>query len=136
MTREEAIKILRREIECLSHTKCEDCILEAGCNPIKTTPYDSEYIEVYEMAIKALKTLDKIYKACERYEKQGDNYFGYIKICVAKDIAKEIMPKQAVCESCVHWKPLIYKPGAQAVGCELALMGCPYEPKTKGSDKE
>lgn len=92
--------------------------------------------EALEMAIKALKTLDKIYKACERYEKQGDNYFGYIKICVAKDIAKEIMPKQAVCESCVHWKPLIYKPGAQAVGCELALMGCPYEPKTKGSDKE
>ena len=55
MTREEAIKILRREIECLSHTKCEDCILEAACDPIKTTPYDSEYIEVYEMAIKALE---------------------------------------------------------------------------------
>lgn len=54
MTREEAIKILRREIECLSHTKCEDCILEAACDPIKTTPYDSEYIEVYEMAISAL----------------------------------------------------------------------------------
>lgn len=54
MTSEEAIKILRREIECLSHTKCEDCILEAACDPIKTTPYDSEYIEVYEMAISAL----------------------------------------------------------------------------------
>ena len=54
MTREEAIKILRREIECLSHTKCEDCILEVACDPIKTTPYDSEYIEVYEMAISAL----------------------------------------------------------------------------------
>jgi rubrerythrin len=55
MTREKAIKILRKEIECLSHTKCEDCILEAACDPIKTTPYDSEYIEVYEMAIKALE---------------------------------------------------------------------------------
>ena len=55
MTREEAIKILRKEIECLSHTKCEDCILEAACDPIKTTPYDSEYIEVYEMAITALE---------------------------------------------------------------------------------
>ena len=54
MTTEEAIKILRREIECLSHTKCEDCILEVACDPIKTTPYDSEYIEVYEMAISAL----------------------------------------------------------------------------------
>ena len=55
MTREEAIKILRREIECLSHTKCEDCILQVACDPIKTTPYDSEYIEVYEMAITALE---------------------------------------------------------------------------------
>lgn len=54
MTREEAIKILRREIECLSHTKCEDCILEVTCDPIKTTPYDSEYIEAYKMAISAL----------------------------------------------------------------------------------
>ena len=58
MTREEAIKILRREIECLSHTKCEDCILEAACDPARTTPFDSEYIEVYEMAIKALEQTD------------------------------------------------------------------------------
>ena len=62
MTREEAIKILRREIECLSHTKCEDCILEVACDPIKTTPFDSEYIEVYEMAISALSDYDKMQK--------------------------------------------------------------------------
>ena len=72
MTTEEAIKILRREIECLSHTKCEDCILEAACDPIKTTPYDSEYIEVYEMAISALEkneSAEEWYKVfCEKLD--------------------------------------------------------------------
>ena len=54
MTREEAIRIFRKEIECLSHAKCEDCILEKVCDPAKTTPLDSEYIEAYGMAIQAL----------------------------------------------------------------------------------
>lgn len=53
MTREEAIKILRKEIECLSHTECSDCILEKVCKP--TIPSNSEYIEVFGMAIKALE---------------------------------------------------------------------------------
>ena len=54
MTREEAAKMLRREIECLSHSKCEDCILEKACDPMRT-PLDSEYIEAFEIAIKALE---------------------------------------------------------------------------------
>lgn len=53
MTREEAIKLFRRDIECLSHDKCSDCILEVACDPMKTPP-DSEYIEAYGMAIEAL----------------------------------------------------------------------------------
>ena len=55
MTREEAIRIFRKEIECLSHTKCSDCRLEKVCDPINTTPLDSEYIEAFGMAIKALE---------------------------------------------------------------------------------
>ena len=54
MNKEEAIRIFRKEIECLSHAKCEDCILEKVCDPAKTTPLDSEYIEAYGMAIQAL----------------------------------------------------------------------------------
>lgn len=54
MTREDAIRMLRREIECLSHTKCEDCILEKVCDPMQT-PSDDKYIEAYAMAIKALE---------------------------------------------------------------------------------
>lgn len=72
MTREEAIKIFRKEIECLSHTKCEDCILEKACDPMNTTPYDSEYIEAYNMAIKALEQesiLDKIYVEIEELQR-------------------------------------------------------------------
>ena len=53
MTREEAIKLFRREIECLSHDKCSDCILEYGCDPMNT-PTDSKYIEAYGMAIESL----------------------------------------------------------------------------------
>lgn len=64
MTREEAIRIFRKEIECLSHTKCEDCILEKACDPMNTTPYDSEYIEAYSMAIKALEELPKLQNRC------------------------------------------------------------------------
>lgn len=55
MTREDAIALLKREIECLSCDNCEDCILKKSCDPINTTPYDSEYIEAYSMAIKALE---------------------------------------------------------------------------------
>ena len=43
MIREDAIRILRKEIECMSHTKCEDCILEKVCDPMITTPSDTEY---------------------------------------------------------------------------------------------
>ena len=53
MTREKAIKLFRKEIECLSHDKCSDCILEKVCDPMKTPP-DSKYIEAYGMAIEAL----------------------------------------------------------------------------------
>jgi hypothetical protein len=63
MTREEAIRIFRKEIECLSHTKCEDCIFEKSCDLMTTPPYGSEYIDAYSMAIKALEQepiLDKI----------------------------------------------------------------------------
>ena len=54
MTREEAIRILRKDIECMSHTSCEDCILEKVCDPM-ITPSDTQYIEVFEMAIQALE---------------------------------------------------------------------------------
>ena len=54
MTREKAIKIFRKEIECLSHSRCEDCILEKVCDPMKT-PLDSEYIDAYEISIGALE---------------------------------------------------------------------------------
>ncbi len=60
MSREETIRIFRKEIECLSHTTCEDCILEKACD----SPYDSEYIEAYSMAIKALEQEPFINKPC------------------------------------------------------------------------
>ena len=63
MTREEAIKLFRRDIECLSHDKCSDCILEEACDPMKT-PSDSEYIAAYGMAIEALST-SEIPNKCE-----------------------------------------------------------------------
>lgn len=53
MTREEAAKMLRRDIECFSHDSCSDCILEKVCD--FTEPEDSEYIEVFELAIEALE---------------------------------------------------------------------------------
>lgn len=56
MTREEAIRIFRKEIECMSHTFCTDCPFEKVCDPISTTPLDSEYIKAYDMAIEALST--------------------------------------------------------------------------------
>lgn len=85
MTREEAIKILQKEIGCLSHTTCSDCPLEKVCDPIMTTPFDSEYIEVYEMAIKALEqrpqfiiksngTIEQILSKTEETEESGIKY--------------------------------------------------------------
>ena len=71
MTREEAIRIFRKEIECLSHTKCEDCILEKACDPMNTTPYDSEYIEAYSMAIKALEQEPKTGHWYDKWGKDG-----------------------------------------------------------------
>ena len=60
MTIDEATKIFRKEIECLSHTKCEDCILEKACDPMKTTPFDTEYIEAYGIAIDTMRKYQKI----------------------------------------------------------------------------
>ena len=75
MTREQATKIFRKEIECMSHSKCEDCILEKVCDPMRTTPLDSEYIEAYEMAIKALEQEPKTghWIECDGWD--GDVYY-------------------------------------------------------------
>lgn len=74
MTREESIRIFRKEIECLSHAKCEDCILEKVCDPAKTTPPDSEYIEAYGMAIKALDNIGHLTdRPCSVCEFHGEN---------------------------------------------------------------
>jgi len=73
VTREEAIRIFRKEIECLSHTKCSDCRLKGVCDPISTTPLDSEYIEAFGMAIKALSAIEDI-KAEIEEEWQADMY--------------------------------------------------------------
>ena len=91
MTREETIRIFRKEIECLSHAKCEDCILEKVCDPAKTTPLDSEYIEAYGMAIQALSQ-----EPCERFEWGIDG--NVYKITKAKD-GKEIC--QQVCDDAI-----------------------------------
>lgn len=66
MDRKEAIEILQREIVCLNHPKCIDCPNFKGCDPIRTTPYDSEYIEAYKMAIQSLE-VDEAYQL--EYEK-------------------------------------------------------------------
>ena len=68
MTREEAIRIFRKEIECMSHTKCSDCILEKVCDPISTTPLDSEYIEAFGMAIEALSAIEDIKAEIAEYK--------------------------------------------------------------------
>ena len=47
-----------------------------------------DMLDACDMSINALERIDKISKACERYKKEGDNYFGYIKIMVAEDIVK------------------------------------------------
>lgn len=60
VNREEAIRIFRKEIECLSHTKCSDCRLKNVCDPISTTPLDSEYIAAFSMAINALSAIEDI----------------------------------------------------------------------------
>lgn len=103
MTREKAIKILRKEIECLSHTKCEDCILEAVCDPIKTTPYDSEYIEAYGMAIKALEQ-----EPCED--------------CISKQAVLELAKNE--CETAI----IPYKRFVKSLN---ALSSVTSKPKTK-----
>ena len=66
MDRKEAIEILQREIVCLNHPACIDCPNYKGCDPICTTPYDSEYIEAYKMAIQSLE-VDEAYQ--HEYEK-------------------------------------------------------------------
>ena len=89
MTREEAIKLFRRDIECLSHDKCSDCILEEACDPMKT-PSDSEYIAAYGMAIEALST-SEIPNNCEdAISRQAlldgiDNYIEKAQSTSAKD---------------------------------------------------
>ena len=54
MTREEAIKILRNEIECLSHDRCSDCPLDKVCDQLKISS-DSEYMEAFGIAIEAIE---------------------------------------------------------------------------------
>ena len=66
MTREEAIRIFRKEIECLSNTKCSDCRLKNVCDPINTTPLDSEYIAAFSMAINALSAIEDIKAEIEK----------------------------------------------------------------------
>jgi hypothetical protein len=78
MTREEAIKLFRKEIECLSHDKCSDCILEKVCDPSKT-PFDSEYIDAFGVAIEALSvepcedtiSRTELLKAIDTWDKFG-----------------------------------------------------------------
>jgi len=93
MTREEAIRIFRKEIECLSHTKCKDCILEKSCDPMTTTPYDSEYIDAYSMAIKALEQEPKTGHWIERHDDWGNGIITDRKykcsICHGKHIDPE-----------------------------------------------
>jgi len=108
MTREEAIKILRREIECLSHTKCEDCILDAVCDPIKTTPYDSEYIEVYEMAIKALDQEPcedaisrQAVKAYKYHRTMYPNFEDYVDMLPSVNLQE---PKTGHCKGCKYFE--------------------------------
>lgn len=59
MTREEAIKILRNEIECLSHDRCSDCPLDKVCDQLKISS-DLEYMEAFGIAIKALSAIEDI----------------------------------------------------------------------------
>ena len=73
MDREKAIKLFRRDIECLSHDKCSDCILEEVCDPMKTPP-DSEYIEAYGMAIEALSAIEDIKAEIEAKAKEREFY--------------------------------------------------------------
>ena len=89
MTREGAVKILRKEIECLSHEKCKDCVLEAVCDPIKT-PCNSEYIEIYEIAIQALEQ-----EPCENAIKKEDVLDAISRIGLHKSGTREV---QAVAE--------------------------------------
>lgn len=87
MTREEALRIFRKEIECLSHTKCEDCILKKACDPMITTPSDSEYIEAYSMAIKALEQ-EPIKGHCKDCKWWKDSDGEYRRGCEAESICR------------------------------------------------
>ena len=100
MTREEAIKLFRRDIECLSHDKCSECILEEACDPMKT-PLDSEYIEAYGIAIKALSAEpceDAISRAAVidilRYE-CSDKVERYLRDKI--EALPSVTPKQKMC---------------------------------------
>lgn len=75
MTIDEATKIFRKEIECLSHTKCEDCILEKACDPMNTTPFDTEYIEAYGIAIETMRKFQKIRQIIEADKYQPANTY-------------------------------------------------------------
>lgn len=106
MTREEAIKLFRRDIECLSHDKCSDCILEEACDPMKTPP-DSEYIAAYGMAIEALSAEpceDAISRAWLK-EAIHNFYYGLKHTPTEEDIqayidvAPSVTPKQKM----GHW---------------------------------
>lgn len=118
MTREEAIKLLRRDIECLSHSKCSDCILEAACDPMKTPP-DSEYIEAYGMAIEALSAepcVDGILQEQEPSEASAREWCkqnGYVMMresVYEQDVAKAYFEGQNAepCDKCEVGNPCLY----------------------------
>ena len=104
MTREEAIKLFRRDIECLSHDKCSDCILEKACDPMKTPP-DSEYIEAYGMAIEALSA-----EPCEASAREWCKQNGYVLMPEAvyeQDMTKAYFEGQNAEPKTGHWVKVV-----------------------------
>ena len=107
MDREEAIKLLRRDIECLSHDKCSDCILEEACDPMKT-PLDSKYIEAYGMAIEALSAEPSIASASFWCRQHG--YVMMRESVYEQDVAKAYFEGQNAepCDKCEVGNPCLY----------------------------
>ena len=122
MDREKAIKLFRRDIECLSHDKCSDCILEEACDPMKTPP-DSEYIAAYGMAIEALSAepcddaisrqavmdfIRGLTRWCVRSEDGKFNNVGllYDDVMFGLDRLPSVTPKQKMghCKECKYFE--------------------------------
>lgn len=85
MTKEKVLLRLKDLMTHISQMDCENQSFIFSEDALKDTQ------KSLETAIKAIETIDKLQKSCDRYISDGVGYYGYIKLGIAKRIAEEFI---------------------------------------------